>query len=259
MQAREGICDAALPGGARDAASVRIRRCLPCGQRRCRVARRIFGVSQKETGPGAFCPSGYLAGAPGNGAVARFPAGDGVVHRPAGGTRPLPPFLPHRPRAALPPLFAANIRRFVKTGFPSPAKSQLFALPAAASSPHHPAGRPAGSARTRSRVQTLENPFLGNSPVFPSPVPQNAAGDRPLLVGLPPSTRTIAPNGTHRSRPAPCSWGGSASPWSQRHWPPALPAHEGGQIFVGAQSAKVALQQQGAAYAVAAIAAAQAQ
>ena len=135
MQAREGICDAALPGRARDAASVRIRRCLPCGQRRCRAARRIFGVSRKETGPGAFCPSGYLAGAPGNGAVARFPAGDGVVHRPAGGTRPLPPFLPHHPRAALPPLFAANIRRFVKTGFPSPAKSQLFALPAAASFP----------------------------------------------------------------------------------------------------------------------------
>ena len=46
---------------------MRVRRCLPCGQRRCRVARRIFGVSQKETGPGTFCPSGYLTGAPENG------------------------------------------------------------------------------------------------------------------------------------------------------------------------------------------------
>ena len=30
---------------------------------------------------------------------------------------------------------------------------------------NHPAGRTAGSARTRSRVQTLENPFLGEPPV----------------------------------------------------------------------------------------------
>ena len=38
----------------------------------------------------------------------------------------------------------------------------------AALSPCLPAGRPAGSARTRSRVQTLENPFLGNSLRFPA-------------------------------------------------------------------------------------------
>ena len=36
-----------------------------------------------------------------------------------------------------------------------------------------PQGGTAGSARTRSRVQTLENPFLGNDVRFPpSPVPQ---------------------------------------------------------------------------------------
>ena len=76
--------------------------------------------------------------------------------------------------------------------------------------PDLPAGRPAGSARTRSRDQSLENPFLGNRP---SP---NAAGGRPLLVGLPPSTRSTAPTGTKRSTPAPCSWGGRASTRSRR-------------------------------------------
>ena len=153
-----------------------------------------------------------------------------------------------------PSLFAANIRRV------NASKARLSPFP----SPPHPPAIPPGERRAlpapAQGSRPLRIPFWGNSPRFlTSPVPQTTAGGRPLLVGLPPSTRTIAPNGTHRSRPAPCSWGGSASPWSQRHWPPALPAHEGGQIFVGAQSAKVALQQQGAAYAVAAIAAAQAQ
>ena len=39
------------------------------------------------------------------------------------------------------------------------------------------------------------------------PVPQNAAGGKPLLVGLPPSTPTAAPFGTKRSTQAPYSWG----------------------------------------------------
>ena len=66
----------------------------------------------------------------------------------------------------------------------------------------HPAGSTAGSARTRSRDQSLENPFLGNRP-FPkkrrrrqAPAPEPAAvcsdyspnrtetqSARPLLVG----------------------------------------------------------------------------
>ena len=53
-------------------------------------------------------------------------------------------------------------------------------------------------------------------------VPKTAAGGKSLLVDLPPSTPTTAPTETHRSRPAPCSWGGSASNPSQRHWLPAL-------------------------------------
>ena len=92
-------------------------------------------------------------------------------------------------------------------------------LPTPSASPvprNHPAGRPAGSARTRSRVQTLENPFLGDGSRFPAAPSPNAAGGRPLLLGLSPSTRFTAPTGTKRSTPAPCSWGGCASTSSQR-------------------------------------------
>ena len=56
-------------------------------------------------------------------------------------------------------------------------------------------------------------------------VPQNAAGGKPLLLGLPSSMRTTAPFGPKRSTPAPCSWGGCASTPSQRRWLPALPPH----------------------------------
>ncbi len=84
-------------------------------------------------------------------------------------------------RVSSPPHFAANIQRAPQAQLSAPAKSQLSALPAAVSSPHHPAGRPAGSARTRSRVQPLENPFFGNASVFlhlrlPSPKTPQAAG-----------------------------------------------------------------------------------
>ena len=63
-------------------------------------------------------------------------------------------------------------------------------------------------------------------PPHPSP-PKTVAGGRPLLVGLSPSAHSTAPTETHRSRPAPCSWGGSASPRSRRHWPAALPPTAG--------------------------------
>ena len=68
-------------------------------------------------------------------------------------------------------------------------RSPSLVSPAAAFLPCRPAGRTAGSARTRPRDPSLGNPFLGNRPhLSPSPVPQNAAGGKPLLVGLPPSS-----------------------------------------------------------------------
>ena len=85
----------------------------------------------------------------------------------------------------------------------------------------HPAGSTAGSARTRSRDQSLENPFLGTVRS-----PKNAAGGRPLLVGLPPSAPTTAPTEPKRRAPAPCSWGGCASTRSRRRWLPTPSAWE---------------------------------
>ena len=181
------------PGGQGGAACVRIRRCLPCGQRRCKVARRIWACRGKKRFLKALCPSGGFAGAPGTAKT----------------------FVPLSMEGTA-ALSSAYERRMVHR----PASS------AAAFSPCRPAGRTAGSARTRPRDQSLGNPFLGTGLVFPRlSVPQNAAGGRPLLVSLPPSTRTTAPYGTKRSTHAPCSWGMGAYSTRQRHWLPALPAH----------------------------------
>ena len=68
-----------------------------------------------------------------------------------------------------------------------------------------PQGGTAGSARTRSRVQTLENPFLGNRhPFSRGPVP-TAAG------GMPPSMPVYTLSGTQQCphTPYPCGMGAS--------------------------------------------------
>ena len=106
--------DAALPGRARGAASVRIRRCLPCGQKRCRAARRIWVYRGKSSSTSALRIRGVSA------------------------------------------------RRGTRS--PSPVST------AAAFSPCPPAGRPAGSARTRPRDQSLGNPFLGDRPRLSPPL-----------------------------------------------------------------------------------------
>ena len=134
------------PGGQGGAACVRIRRCLPCGQRRCKVARRIWACRGKKRFLKALCPSGGFAGAPGK----------------------AKPFVPLSMEGTA-ALSSAYERRMVHR----PASS------AAAFSPCRPAGRTAGSARTRPRDQSLGNPFLGTGLVFPrlpSPKTPQAAG-----------------------------------------------------------------------------------
>ena len=72
----------------------------------------------------------------------------------------------------------------------------------------------------------LENPQARSSRrmaalcALPRPL---AAGGRPLLVGLSPSTAASAPFGTKRSAHAPFSWGMGASMRCRRRWPAALP------------------------------------
>ena len=82
--------DAALPRWARGAAGVRGRRCLPCGQRRCRVARRIMACRGRERGFRSGLPIREIyqrAGERGNGP---HPAGDGDTRHLADRTRLLP-------------------------------------------------------------------------------------------------------------------------------------------------------------------------
>ena len=146
------------------------RRCLPCGQKRFRVARLILVCHGREQKVGALCPSG-------------------TAGRRAGRTEACPP-----------------------------------ALYEAAESPQHPAGRPAGSARTRSRDSSLENPFLENrtrSP--PAPVPKRRRRQAPAR-GPAAVYFCHRPVRNETQHAHPCSWGGRASTPRQRLWPPALPA-----------------------------------
>ena len=174
------------------------RRCLaPVGKGRCRCAcSTLFalrakalqsgapdhGVSREKAGFRNVSPIRGFPGAPGDGAAARFPARGTEIHAIPQTRRILilPP-LPRPPRAASAVLYKARLPAIAFRG-EHPARECVqgppFTLPVAASSPSHPAGRTAGSARTRSRVQTLENPFLGTPrfpPFTPSPTPQAAS------------------------------------------------------------------------------------
>ena len=160
------------PGGARGAAGVRIRRCLPL---RGKDAAE-YGAPDHGFIAGESCLRGGL---PLNGGRAARP-GDGSMPSCAPWDRRVHEVIPQGERRALP-------------------------APAQGSRP-------------------LRIPFWEAASIFPSPVPQNAADGKPLLVGLPSSMRTTAPSGTKRSASAPCSWGGCASTRRRRLRPPALPA-----------------------------------
>ena len=96
--------------------------------------------------------------------------------------------------------------------------------------PTFPRDKPKSGAPTLKRFcpqgkqRRIRTPAAPLAPPGQGSVAQRAAGGRLLLVSLPPSAPAPAANGTNRSLSAPCSWGRQASPPSQRHWPPALPA-----------------------------------
>ena len=166
---RRGVGRRCLALWARGAAGVRGRRCLPCGQRRCRAARRIMACRGRERGFGTFCPSGKFTGAPGNGGTGRTPQGT-EIHAISQTERAFSrQNLPHHPTAANAALYKARLIRVAENlpgarprpafraclrpirasyGFPTPVcghsapftpsrarKSQLPTLPATASSP----------------------------------------------------------------------------------------------------------------------------
>ena len=79
-----------------------------------------------------------------------------------------------------------------------------------------------GTAALAQGISPLENPQARSSRRSCAP-PSFAAGGRPLLVGLSPSTAASAPFGTKRSAHAPFSWGMDASTRCRRRWPAALP------------------------------------
>ena len=155
--ARVGEMTLPCPAGAR-------RRCkcaystlfAPAGRRRFRVGAPDFGVSRRKGVCGAVCPSRAVW-------QARREAENG---------------------AAIPPFAACSReKREGRCGFRASSANRSSR---AALSPCHPAGRTAGSARTRSRVQTLENPFLGERrPSFrlSGPIRSETQNAHPMLVG----------------------------------------------------------------------------
>ena len=122
--------------------------------------------------------------------------------------------IPIFPYASAPPFpFLLSIYPHPSTHRQNPPVTPLMGLGCAESEPTAPACGTAAPLLTGWVCVCIEPKH---------PVPPNAAGGKPLLVGLPPSTPTTAPFGTKRRTPAPCSWGGRSSTSSQRHWQAAL-------------------------------------
>ena len=153
------------PVGARGAAGVRIRRCLPLrGKSASELARRILAGSRERVFCGGVLPIRKLS------RRARETELRGTSHRFCFSRR------------------ISGARHTVETVFPLlppfRARKRPSSRPPRRLIPHHPAGRTAGSARTRPRGQPLGNPFLGDGNRFPrGSRPTTAAGGKPLLVG----------------------------------------------------------------------------
>ena len=110
-------------------------------------------------------------------------------------------------------------------GAPGGRKHAVLRSTGPPSSRSHPAGGTAGSARTRSRVQTLEDPFLGSGvcfPRLPSQKPPQADGPCSWAVrrvcALPPEQKR------NEASPPPARGAWVRVHAAEGYWLPALPA-----------------------------------
>ena len=148
MQAQERVNDAALPRwGKGRCGGAGATLFAPMGQRRCCVARLILAGLRGKACCGAVCLSGRA------GRRAGRTGGGGAQSARDGYTRPTPSTPSYGRKRALSPL-----RR--------PRRRPSSTRPATAIFPRHPAGRTAGSARTRPRDQSLGYPLLGTGPLL---------------------------------------------------------------------------------------------
>ena len=206
----------------------------PCGAKALQSGAPDHGASRKGAGFRNVSPLKGLsrrAGERGNG----LPAGAGDTRRLVDGMRwGRRPDRSHRPLPAVPRAECA-----FPPGYPNYVIFlwRIRALQGALHCPRvsrrrHPARAPRLASRARKSQRPSRHRLIsqtipqGERRALPAPaqgsrplripfwgtgsVSQNAAGGRPLLVGLPPSTPTTAPFGTKRSKSAPCSWGGLA-------------------------------------------------
>ena len=177
-------CDAALPAGARGAAGVRGRRCLPLrGKSASELARRIWAGSWERAFCGALCPSGGLSRRVGERSCRAFRG--------------------------------EHLRRAVEAGF--------LPFPSPPHSPAIPQGERRALPAPAQGINPLRIPFWGTaavSPSPPSPTPQ-AAGPcswacRRLLVSPPQPNRNA-------ERPPPARGAGARRSRAEGYWPAALP------------------------------------
>ena len=133
-----------------------------------------------------------------------------------------PPQKRHRRQAPAPGLAAVNtldctIRSAPQHICPLPVGQICVTLP--------PKALAGGTAAPKALAGSAEPTAMGNRQCTfrPVRVPQNAAGGKPLLLGLPPLTCLIAPLEVHRSISAPCPWGRYASSPRRRHRLASLP------------------------------------
>ena len=181
------------------------------------------GISRKRTCPGAFSPSKDFPDAPGNGETGFSPQGTEFSRTPSAPRSPNEPlstrngYMRHLtdetrsfPLQNLPHLSICGKRGLLQGtsprhrfslrtsgARPSPAFHPLQnpSFPPFPPPPHPPTIPPGERRALPAPAQgsrPLRIPFWGTALISPSPVPQNAAGGRPLLVGLPPCTRSAA-------------------------------------------------------------------